>query len=164
MYVVLCLFIKIFILSLSLAVLFTYIYICLFIALHLRGRHANTWAMSPAFLHWLFLDRVWLYAWASLDFNPPTCAFCVAGMTDVHHHAQFICWDRVSPSFFVWAGLKPWSSQSPPPDLFSWDYDYKALHLASYLSLSIHLICSFLGLHYLDVPQFKQPLLMDICR
>jgi hypothetical protein len=52
----------------------------------------------------------------ALDWNHSTYTFRVSGITEVNHHAQFICWDGESlTNFFAWAGLEWCSSWSTPP-------------------------------------------------
>jgi hypothetical protein len=78
-------------------------------ALHFLGRCSTTWAMHPAlFVLGIFQIGSCIYAWASLDCDPPTYPSHVAGMTGAHNHAQVcICRDGLSWTFYRgWPGTK----------------------------------------------------------
>jgi hypothetical protein len=49
-------------------------------------------------------------AQASLDWDPPTYASHVAGMTGMHQHTQLLLVEMGSPKIFAQAGLKLQSS------------------------------------------------------
>jgi hypothetical protein len=38
-----------------------------------------------------FSNSLLLFVWGSLDHDPPTYVFCIAGVADVDHHAWLIC-------------------------------------------------------------------------
>jgi hypothetical protein len=59
---------------------------------------------------------VWFgFAWADLDYNPPTYASCVAGITGVNHHPQLVLLIRKSHLLFP---RLSWNCG--PPNLNSW--------------------------------------------
>jgi hypothetical protein len=62
-------------------------------ALHWLGRYSTSWAipLSSFFLADWFSQ---FCPWPALDFTPPAYASQRAGITDVHHHAQLLRWDR----------------------------------------------------------------------
>jgi hypothetical protein len=47
--------------------------------------------MLPALLALvIFLNRVLIFAWAGLDFDPPTYASHIIGIIGIYHHAWLI--------------------------------------------------------------------------
>jgi hypothetical protein len=70
--------------------------------------------LSP-FCFGYFWDRILHYAWAGLDHVPPIYASHIVGMISTHHCAQLLLVAMRSPKLFAQVGVKPWSSQSPPP-------------------------------------------------
>jgi hypothetical protein len=82
------------------------------------SKHSTTWAThTPAlFALGMFLYRILLYVLTSLNRVPPICASPLRW--DDRHVilcTAFISWNGGLWNFFVQAGLKPWSSWSPPP-------------------------------------------------
>jgi hypothetical protein len=57
----------------------------------------TTWAILPVFFTLVYFSgRVfYFFSWLTLDHNPPTSAFHVAGITDMHHYTQVVGWDKV---------------------------------------------------------------------
>jgi hypothetical protein len=90
-------------------------------ALYLLGRCCTTWVTPPVpplpvrFAVVYFSGRVFIFCHGppALGCNP-TYAFCVAGITDVLHHTQLVCWDGIL-KLFAQTELEPQSSGSLPP-------------------------------------------------
>jgi hypothetical protein len=65
-----------------------------FRALCLLGKHSTTWATIPA----LFVLVIYLFFmfWprAVLDCDHVICVSIVAGITDMYHYTQLVCWDE----------------------------------------------------------------------
>jgi hypothetical protein len=108
-------------------------------ALHLPRRWSTTRA-TPSSLFTLAIFQVFrILLGASLDLNPSTFAFLVAGITGVHHNTLLFCLDRLFLTFLLWLA---WN-YNPPNLLNSRDYRCEPLKQAfhwSFLGLLKYLI------------------------
>jgi hypothetical protein len=83
---------------------YTYLLFWWYRSLHLLGKSTAIWVAHPQPFVLLgycyyFSTGTHVFTWTSLDHNPFTYAFHVAGMAGGHPHAQIICWDGVSLTF-----------------------------------------------------------------
>jgi hypothetical protein len=87
----------------------------------LLGKQLN-YIPNPLYFNHFFRYGLMLFVWASLRLWSFFLCLTIAGMTDVHCHAQLVSWAGASVNFVVQGGLKLQSWHPPPkyPGLQAW--------------------------------------------